>query len=157
MSEPVSITTARRGLQPDPARFFIPVTLDRERVLCFDNTASFLIYQRYGGGFWRALFEPDPDDSDKSAKNRRLRLHSQEAFEWFLWVGLQRDAQDAGETLTLDQVRAEILPTTIDDLATALLVALSATRQRPAPAEKRGRGNAPAAAAGAAGTSEPAL
>lgn len=150
MAEIVSIPTARPGLAPDPARFFIPITLDRERVLCFDNTASFLIYQRYGAGFWRELFEPESEEDAAKPASRKLRLRSQAAFEWFLWVGLQRDATEAGETLTLDQLRAEIFPTNIDEIAMALLVALSATRARREPAEKRDRGNVPAAAVGAA-------
>jgi hypothetical protein len=154
MSATVSIDSVRRGLAPDPARFFVPIQLDRERVLCFDNTASFLIYQRFGANFWRELFESDPADAAKPAKNRRLRLRSQETFEWFVYVGLQRDAAEAEETLTLGQVRAAIFPTTIGEIATALLVALSATRQRPEHAEKRGRGNAPAAAAGVADKSK---
>lgn len=136
----------RRGLAPDPGRFFIPVELDRERVLCFDNTAAFRIYQRYGGGFWRELFEYDPDDTNPDKKKRRLRLRSQEAFEFFLWVGLQRDAEVAGETLSLEQVREMVYPWCIADLVGALVVALTATRTRP---EKAAPGNAPAGDAGA--------
>jgi hypothetical protein len=132
----------RKGLAPDPQRFLIPVELDRVRVLAFDNRATFRIYQRYGAAFWLELFEHDPADELGS----RLRLKSQDAFEFFLWVGLQRDADEAGETLTLEQVQEFILPTTINDLAAALLVALSATRTRP---EKHQRGNAPAGAAAA--------
>lgn len=138
-------TAPRKGLVPDPARYFIPVELDRVRVLCFDNRAAFRIYQRYGAAFWRELYEPDPEDPAPDPKHGpRLRLRSQEAFEFFLWVGLQRDADEAGEELSLDLVREHILPTTISDLATALLVALSATRTRP---ERHTRGNAPAGAA----------
>lgn len=137
----------RKGLAPDVQRFFIPVMLDRERVLCFDNRAAFRIFQRYGAAFWRELYESDPNDPAPDTRHGpRLRLKSQEAFEFFLWVGLQRDADEAGETLTIEQVQEFILPTTINDLAGALLIALAATRTRP---EKHARGNAPTGAAAA--------
>lgn len=129
----------RRGLTPDPARFFIPVDLDRRRVLCFDNRAAFRIYQRYGAAFWRELFESDPENGGQ------LRLRSQDAFEFFLCAGLQRDAEEAGEELSLATVQENIFPSTIGELVSALVLALSATRVRP---EKQ-RGNAPGGAAGA--------
>ena len=132
----------RRGLQPDPQRFFIPVELDRVRVLCFDSRSTFRIYQRYGAGFWRELFESDPNVEPDKDGIRPVRLRSQEAFEFFLWAGLQRDAEDAGEILTIEQIQEHILPTTIGDLFNALLVALAATRK---PIDKAKRGNAHAA------------
>jgi len=52
-------------------------------------------------------------------------------LEFFLWAGLQRDADAAGEILRLEDVAALILPQTISDLAQALLIALSATHRRP--------------------------
>lgn len=115
----------RVGIPADVQRFFIPIELDRQRVLVFDNRASFLVYQRYGATFFRELYEPDPHN----AKSFRLRSH--EAFEFFLWAGLLRDADAAGEVLTQEHVASLILPDTIEDLAQALLIALSATRRRP--------------------------
>jgi hypothetical protein len=128
----------RKGLAPDPQRFFIPIELDRTRVLCFDNRATFRIYQRYGAAFWLELFEADPAQKHLAEKNRPLRLKSLDAFEFFLWAGLQRDADEAGEVLNIEGISEYILPMTIDDLCKALLVALSATRKA---AEKPKRGN----------------
>lgn len=139
-------TAPRKGLVPNPARFMIPVEMDRERVLFFDHLATFRIYQRYGAAFWRQLYEHDPQDEALEPKMRRIRIRSLEAFEFFLWAGLQRDAEEAGEELTIDQVREHILPMTIDALASAVLVALAATRRRP---DKAARGNAPAGDAAA--------
>jgi hypothetical protein len=123
-----------QGIPPDPQRFFIPVELDRRRVLAFDNKATFVVYQKYGAGFWRELYEADPNapEPEEKGKGRAFRIRSLDALEFFLWAGLQRDAEAAGEVLTLEDVAAMILPTTIADLAGALLVALAATQRRPA-------------------------
>src|SRR5579871_218920 len=114
------------GIAPDPARCFIPVELDRLRVLAFDNEATFLVFHKYGDDFFHALYEPDPN-APKPAKGEptKFRIHSREVFEYFLWAALQRDARAAGESLTLEDVAEQILPTTISTLAIALLVALS--------------------------------
>jgi hypothetical protein len=117
--------TRRAGIAPDVQRFFIPVELDRTRVLAFDSAATFLIYQKYGAKFFWELYERDPENP------KVLRLRSHEAVEFFLWAGLQRDAKAAGEMLTLEDVSAMILPTTIDDVVASLLIALSATQRRP--------------------------
>jgi hypothetical protein len=150
MSHELHIEPApRRGLDADPQRFLIPVELDRTRILSFDNRAAFRIYQRYGAAFWRELFESDPNAEPDKKGIRPVRLRSQEAFEFFLWVGLQRDADEAGETLTVEQIQEHILPTTIGDLFNALLVTLAATRK---PVEKNAkRAGSPPNAEGAAG------
>jgi hypothetical protein len=109
------------GEQPDPARFFIGVEMDRPRVLAFDSAATFLIFHKYGEHFLFELYE--------HADEKALRLRSHDAFVFFLWAGLQRDAKAARETLTLEQVADQIVPTNISELANKLLVALSATRR----------------------------
>lgn len=114
-----------KGIAPDIQRFFVPVELDRRRVLAFDNRATFLVFQRFGPGFLRELYEPDPE------KGKTIRLRSIEAFTYFLWAGLQRDADAAGETLTVEGVADLIAPDTIGELAEALIIALSSTRKRP--------------------------
>jgi hypothetical protein len=114
------------SMAADIQRYFIPVELDRRRVLAFDNRATFLVFQRFGADFWRALYEPDPGNP------KSFRVRSREAFEFFLWAAFLRDADAAGETLTLEDVAAFVLPDTIAELAEGLLVALSATRRRPA-------------------------
>lgn len=136
------------GLQPDPARYLVPVDLDRTRVLFFDNRAAFRIYQRYGAGFWRELFESDPNGPSPAKKDepRPIRLRSLEAFEFFLWVGLQRDAEEAGGTLTVETIQQYIVPTSIAELFNALLVALAATRT---PQDKKRKNAVPAGATGA--------
>lgn len=119
------------GIAADLQRFYIPVELDRRRVLAFDNRATFLVHQRFGDSFLRELYESNPN------KEKSLRLKSQEVFEFFLWAGLQLDADAAGEVLTLEDVAALIAPDTISDAAQALMVALSATRKRPNRAEDK--------------------
>jgi hypothetical protein len=120
----------RTGIHPDAARFFIPVELDRPRVLAFDSAATFLTFQRFGENFIHELYEADPNaPAPAKGQPQRLRLRSHDAFVFFLWAGLQRDARSAGETLTLEAVADQIVPTTINDLFSALLVALAATRR----------------------------
>jgi hypothetical protein len=122
------------GEKPDMARRFVGIEMDRPRVLAFDSAATFLIYQRYGAQFFLELFEPDPNAPEPGQEERRaMRLRSHDAFVFFLWAGLQRDAKAAGESLTLDQVADQIVPTSIGDLAQSLLVALSATRRAKPP------------------------
>jgi hypothetical protein len=122
-------THHRAGLPSDPQRFLIPIELDRTRILSFDHRATFLIYQRYGAGFWRELFETDPNAVPDAKGVRSIRLRSLETFEFFLWAGLQRDADEAREKLTIEQIAEHILPGTIDGLVSALLLALAATRK----------------------------
>lgn len=112
-----------KGLQPNPARFMVPIEIDRPRVLFFDHLAAFRIYQRYGSAFWRELFEIDP------AKPKEVRVRSWEALEFFLWAGLQRDAEAAGEELTVETIQQNIVPDNIDTVIACLLIALSATRK----------------------------
>lgn len=140
-SEPNVQHEKRRGLPVDPQRFLIPVELDRTRVLCFDHRATFLLYQRYGDNWWRELYEPDPNDTNPEPQERRLRLRSPEAFEFFLHVGLQRDGEMACDELTIAQIREYIVPTNISALANGLLIALAATRK-----PKNGHANGAAAA-----------
>lgn len=120
------------GEQPDAARFFVPVEMDRPRVLAFDSAATFLIFQRYGENFFYELYESDPSAPEpEKGKRRPIRLRSHDALVFFLWAALQRDAKAAGEQLTQEHVAEQIVPTTIGDLAQSLFVALAATR-RPA-------------------------
>jgi hypothetical protein len=113
-----------RGLTPNPARYMIPIILDRTRVLFFDHLATFRVYQRYGARFWSELFEPIP-----GGKKGEIRLRSWEALEFFVWAGLQRDAEAAGEELTVETIRENVVPDNIDTVVACLLVALSSTRK----------------------------
>lgn len=132
------MSTERRGIPADVQRFFIPVELDRARVLAFDHKATFLVYQKYGANFWRELYERDPNAPEpEHSKSHAYRIRSVGALEYFLWAGLQKDAEAAGETLAIEDVRAMILPSTFSDLAGALMMALAATQRRPAKAESK--------------------
>lgn len=115
------------GIQPDAARFFVPVEMDRPRVLAFDSRAAFMIHRRFGASFFFELYERDPE------KPGMFVLRSHDVFVYFLWAGLQRDARAAGEELTIEHVEDQIVPTEIDALAQSLLVALAATRRAAAP------------------------
>jgi len=125
----------------------VPVSLDRERILIFDHKATFLLMQRYGLRPYVALYETVPVPGQP--KQHTVRIRDIDALAYFLWVGLQRDAQDAGETLTLEQAQAFISPMTLEAIFNAMLPAISSPFQR-----KNGE---PASAAGApAGEDEPA-
>lgn len=120
-------------MHPDPQRAWIPVELDRRRILAFDNRATWLLMEQYGPGFTAALYEK---------RDGEVRLKSLEAFQYFLWAGLQRDARESGEELTIEQVEEFIRPIYVPELFRALLVALTWTFERKKP------GNASAASAG---------
>jgi len=116
--------TPSTGIQPDAPRFFVPVQMDRTRVLAFDSAATFLLYQRFGDNFLFELYEQEPGNAAG-----KLRLRSRDAFVFFLWAGLQRDAKAAGEYLSIADVEDQIVPMSISDLAAALSLALAATRR----------------------------
>jgi len=125
------------GEQPDLARFFIPVELDRPRVLAFDSRATFLVHQKYGNRFLLELYERDPDAPEpEKGKPHTLRLRSHDTLVFFLWAALQRDARCAQEVLSLEQAADLIAPDTIGELAGSLALALAATR-RPHKAEPK--------------------
>lgn len=115
-------------MQPDLTRAHVPVQLDRQRVLCFDHKATFHLMKRYGLRPAAALYERIP--LDKDPKKFRLEIRDIEALQYFLWAGLQRDAEDAGETLTLERAAEFITPLTIEPIFTALLPALSRPLER---------------------------
>ena len=73
-----------------------PVTLDRERVVFFDMTATWMLIKKYGKQFLPSLYVPGTGTS--------IELVSMDALVFFLYAGLQKDAKDHGETLTLEQV-----------------------------------------------------
>ncbi len=123
-------------MHADPTRAHIPVELDRERILCFDHRATWLLMQKYGPSFMSEIFEKD------SQLLGGVRVRSLDVLVYFLWAGLQRDAQDAGETLSIEDVEALIDPLSIQRLFVGLVRALN----RPSP-RKNGQ---PVAAAGAA-------
>lgn len=126
-------------MQPNPQRAHIPIELDRQRILCFDHRATFLLMKRYGLRPTSALYETIPEEGDK--KKRVLRIRDMDVLVYFLWAGLQRDAQDAEETLTLEQVEEFVSPLLLEPIVYALTSALSQPLQR--------KNGSPAEAAGA--------
>ncbi len=127
-------------MQPDPQRAWIPVSLDRQRVLAFDNRATWLLMERYGPAFTSELYEK---------RGSGVHVKNLEAFEYFVWAGLQRDAREAGESLSIEQVQEFIRPMYVPELFRALLVAISWTFRRKEP------GNASAAGEAGAPVAEP--
>jgi len=123
-------------MTPDATRAHISIDLDRPRVLCFDHKATFALMQRYGLRPTNALYETIP----LPGRKQELRIRSVEALAFFLYIGLQRDAADAGETLTEAQAEALITPLTIEGIFYALLASLSNPlhRKNADPAEPKG-------------------
>ena len=111
-------------MHADPTRAHIPVELDRERILCFDHRATWLLMQKYGPSFMSEIFEKD------SQLLGGVRVRSLDVLVYFLWAGLQRDAQEAGETLSIDDVEDLIDPLSIQRLFVGLVRALNRPSQR---------------------------
>lgn len=120
----------------DPVRAHIPIDLDRKRILCFDHRATFLLMQRFGFRPMASLYwqVADPDDP----KKKILQIRSIDALLYFLWAGLQRDADDAGETLSLEQIQEFVNPLTVESIFLALIAALNRPLKKKVTAENAG-------------------
>lgn len=133
---PASQLTRQRGAHP--------ITLaERERILFFDAAATFLLVDRYGPGFIGELYGivRDKDDSTKTS----LKLKSGPALQFFLYAGLQADAREIGEQISLEDCETFIRPWTMLPIFHVLVKALSGTMY--APADPEGKASAPPAAA----------
>jgi hypothetical protein len=127
----------------NPQRGWIPVELDRQRILIFDHKATWLLMEKYGPYFLSELYEVERrQDADGNPAVGRVRVKSIEAFEYFLYAGLQRDAAAQGQSLRLEHVQEWIIPTNIAPLFEALLKALAVSSkgiaERDAGKEKNG-------------------
>ena len=99
-----------------PQRGAVP--FDSSRKLFFGMKAAWLIQQRYGPGWMQELYELGKG-ADKSPQ-----LKNPEALCFFLWAGLQQDAKERGDDITLEQVEAAITPFTLQPLFTRVSTAL---------------------------------
>lgn len=124
-----------------------PVELDRSRILFYDMTATWLLIQQYGQKFLTALYRIRGKGKDE------FELVSMDALAFFLWVGLQADAQNNDEDLTLDQVKGFLRPWTYTAIFQRVIFAVVGATATPsilgkAPAD--GEAAKPAAAPAAA-------
>jgi hypothetical protein len=105
----------------------MPIELDRPRVIFFDMAATWLLVQKYGMSFIKALYTVD-----RKGKDAELILTGPEALAYFLWVGLQAELVGTGETLTLEQATALIGPWNFALVFHLLTYALSGATKTPA-------------------------
>jgi hypothetical protein len=129
-----------------PQRGAIAIDLDRPRILFFDMDATWLLIQKYGESFVPELYTLSGGIGDPLAQ-RELKLKSPDALAYFLWAGLQADAKEHGEDLTLAEARAQLRPWTYTRIFQAVVLALVGGTSTPVPP---GKPEAPAARPAAA-------
>jgi hypothetical protein len=102
----------------------IPVDLDRQRTLIFDHAATWLLIQRYGPRFITELY--------RVKEGNRFELVSMDALAYFLWAGLQRDAKQRGEELTLVQAADFLRPWNYNQIFERVIFAVVGATATPA-------------------------
>ena len=126
-----------------PQRGAVPITLDRERVLFFDMAATWLLAQRFGFRFIRALYTVEGE-----GKDAKVELTNPDALAFFLWVGLRADLAD-DEVLTREDVEAFIRPWNFEPIFNAIVLAITGATATPPLKDEPGKdaGAAPSPAA----------
>ncbi len=116
------------------ARGGTPIDLDRPRIVFFDMLATERIYRRYKTTSVAVLYTSRRiEPAHKGGKpGYEVELTDITALQYFLWAGLQADAEDAGDTLTLDDVASFINPISFERIFNAVIVALSNCFKTPA-------------------------
>ena len=130
----------------DFQRGFVPIELDRPRLLRFTLKETWLLIRKYGDGFLMQLYEKDPDVA------LGIRLKDPDVMAGFLLIGLSADAEAHGEQLTLEQVEAMVTPVRFLQTFTALVMALTGTHAVPSAEGNGEAGGARVEAAGAGPT-----
>ncbi|HSU19907.1 MAG TPA: hypothetical protein VLI45_09220 [Acidobacteriaceae bacterium] len=102
----------------------IPVELDRTRILFFDHAATWLLVQKFGPAFLTKLYRV----KDKNV----FELVDMDALAFFLFAGLQRDAKQHGEDLTLEQAQEFLRPWTYTLIFHAVIFAAVGATASPA-------------------------
>ena len=97
-----------------------PIQLDRDRALVFDLNAFALMEDYY----------PTAEEAFTAVEEGSFK-----AVRAVLWAGLQREATDAGEVLTLDAVGRMVALEDMPSVSQALLAALSSA----VPSPKKGK------------------
>ncbi len=123
----------------------IPVDLDRPRILFFDMAATWLLIQRYGPKFLLELYRVKDDSV--------LELASMDALAYFLFAGLQADAEAHGETLSPKQAQDFLRPwnyRAIFESVVYAVVGATSTPAQPGKAPADGVAAGPAVAPAAA-------
>jgi hypothetical protein len=124
-----------------PERGAVEIKLDRPRILFFSNVSTMLLVEKYGIGFLRELYGVTPRGNDIV-----LELKSLDALEYFTWAGLQDQARELGETVTLKQVHDLIPPAAIERVFNKVFQALTRTVYTPAAPKAMGKEEAAAPA-----------
>lgn len=123
-------------------RGFIPIDLDKRRTLAFDHNATWLLIQKYGPRFLPELY--------RVKDGSLFELVSMDALAYFLWAGLQRDARQNREELTLEQVAEFLRPWTYVSIFERVILAVVGATATPAlPGKEAADGGAAKPAAGA--------
>ncbi len=106
-----------------PQRGAIAIDLDRTRLLFFDLSATWLLIQKYGHGFIAELSTLD--------KDRNVELKSLDVLAYFLFAGLQAEAKQRGEDVTLEQAQEFLRPYTYLRVFRAVILALNGAASTP--------------------------
>lgn len=117
-----------------PERGDIAIVLDRPRFLRFDSKATWLLIQRYGNRFARALY--------KANSENELELVDMDTLVVFLTIGLQADARGRGEVLTHEQVESMVFAYNTATVFHAVVASLSGQVSTPSLGKARPTGNA---------------
>ncbi len=129
------------------ARGGTPITLDKPRVVFFDKTATWLLFRKYGNGFAGALYSAQRiPAADGTPARIEIELKDMDALHFFLWAGLQADANAHGETLTMEEVEDFLKPLTFQQVFDAVVLALTRGIETP-PGKDAAATASPAAAA----------
>lgn len=130
-----------------------PLQLDRPRYLVYNAAAMWLLLQKYKDRYLTSLYRL-PTKEEEKAGSRGLILQSMDVLVFYLWVGLQADAEAHGEKLDLEQVERFISARTYPVLFGSVTEALMRDNFNPQPADASA-GKADAAAARPAVAAKP--
>lgn len=108
------------------ARGGVPLKLDRERVVFYTNQSTWLLVKKYGMRFISALYKtvPQSDEDVAAGVPPEVEIKDMAVLEHFLHIGLLADAEEQGESLSLQRVQDFITPYTMPRIFNAVIEAL---------------------------------
>lgn len=108
-----------------------PIVLDRPRILFFDMAATGRLIQKYGQRFLAELY---------TMKDGDVVLKDITALAFFLYAGLQRDAERQDAPFTLEDAEAALQPFTYSRIFNTVILALTGATATPI---QKGKAEAP--------------
>ena len=96
----------------------VAITLDRPRFIFFDMAATGLLIERFGMNIAAELYSVHKTPADLD-----IRLRSADNLAAFLHAGLQCEAAQRGETLSLEEAEDFIRPVTVRPIFAAVMQA----------------------------------